>query len=64
MSYENKDSEKVYEQIDQAIKLSPANAKAYKFAIDYSNRNNNKEKFKIIVKGIINLWVALVLKIT
>tara|TARA_B100001939_G_scaffold338916_1_gene345045 strand:- start:324 stop:1340 length:1017 start_codon:yes stop_codon:yes gene_type:complete len=51
MSYENKDSEKVYEQIDQAIKLSPANAKAYKFAIDYSNRNNNKEKIQNYCKG-------------
>lgn len=46
MSYENKESEKVYAQIDQAIKLSPANAKAYKFAIDYSNKKNDKEKIQ------------------
>lgn len=50
LSYENKDSKKVYEKIDQAIKLSPANAKAYKFAIDYANKNNNKEKIQTYCK--------------
>ena len=38
MNIENKEQEKVYNQIDLAIKLSPASPKAYRFAIDYSKK--------------------------
>ena len=46
MNIENKEQEKVYNQIDLAIKLSPASPKAYRFAIDYSKKNDNKIKFE------------------
>ena len=58
MSYENKESEKVYSLIDSAIKLSPSNAKAYKFAIDYSNKNNNKEKIQNYCKDFHNSFLG------
>ncbi len=51
MNIENKDKEKIYEQIDQAIKLSPARNKAYRFAIDYSKKNNDRVKFEKYCKG-------------
>ncbi len=44
MSIEKKEEQMVYKQIDEAIKLSPASAKAYRFALDYSKEKANKNK--------------------
>ena len=58
MNIENKDKEKIYKQIDQAIKLSPASNKAYRFALDYSKKNNDKLKFEKYCKGFHNSFLG------
>ena len=46
MSIENKQVEKIYDEIDAAIKLSPASDQAYRFAINFSKKNKNQFKVK------------------
>ncbi len=46
MSIENKQVEKIYDEIDTAIKLSPASDQAYRFAINFSKKNKNQFKVK------------------
>lgn len=46
MDIEKVKQEKIYDQIDLAIKLSPASPEAYRFAIDFSNKVNDKKKFE------------------
>ena len=46
MNIENQKKEKIYDQIDSAIKLSPASAEAYKFAIYYSKKIGDEKKLK------------------
>jgi len=43
MSIEGQAEEKIYNQINLAIELSPANIEAYKFALDYYQNKNDKK---------------------
>ena len=56
MNIENQNKERIYNQIDSAIKLSPASVEAYKFAINYSKKIDDVKNLKNIVKIFILLF--------
>ena len=45
MSYKQIEKEKIIDQINSAIELSPANQEAYRFILDYAKKNNEEILF-------------------
>ena len=50
MNYKKLEKKKIIDRINSAIELSPASQEAYRFALDFSKKNNDKKLFDIYCK--------------
>ena len=49
-SYSNSETKEIIDQVNSAINLSPANIEAYRFILDYAEKNDDRKLFNTYCK--------------